>query len=407
MVQRSAQAPAIGSSQIGTLALLAAISPLATGMYLPALPQMAADLAVSPASLQLTVTGFLAGLAVGQLVIGAVSDRTGRRGPLLLAGIACVAASAACAVAPTVGVLVAARFVQGLAGAAGIVLGRAFVADRSAGSDSARVFSILMTIGAVAPTLAPLLGGALLLEVGWRGIFWALTVIALLMVLGSSLALPESLPPSRRSGSWRTWSRSAASIITQRRYVGYTLVLVFSYATLIAYVTASPFVLETGFGLTPGWYSVVFAANAVGLTLGSLINARLVGRLGPRRLLGLGLTSQLVLAIALVVQATFGHSSLLLVLVLLWGCVASLGFIVGNATALALDRMPSGVGAASAIMGALQFGVAAVVAPFVGGSDGTGVLSMGLVMSGTAGLAALAYVSLAGARSRRRRSEIS
>ena len=377
----------IRSPQIWALALLAAVSPLATGMYLPAMPQMGADLPASTTALQLTVTAFLAGLAAGQLVIGAISDRTGRRGPLLIAGVACVAASAVCAAAPTIEVLVVARFVQGFAGAAGIVLGRAIVADRATGAESARVFSLLMTIGAVAPVIAPLLGGAVLQATGWRAIFWLLTLIAVLMLAGSFVALPESLPPSRRAGDWGATLRDALLVLRNRRYLGHTLALVFSYSTLIAYVAASPFVLQVGFGLTPFWYSVVFAANALGLTLGSLINARLVGRVPARLLLRIGLVAQFAAAATLLLLAVIGQISLLMLLILLWICVTSLGLIAANATSLALADVSRGLGAASALLGAAQFGLAAVVAPLVGLGGGSSPVAMALVMAVAAGLA--------------------
>ncbi|SDG58831.1 multidrug effflux MFS transporter [Microbacterium pygmaeum] len=381
--------------QLWTLALLAAVSPLATGMYLAAIPQMRVDLAASTTGVQLTITGFLAGLAVGQLVIGAVSDRTGRRAPLLVAGVACVLASAVCALAPTIEVLVAARFVQGFAGAAGIVLGRAIVADRADGTDSARVFSLLMTIGAVAPVLAPLLGGAILQSAGWREIFWVLTGIAVLMLAGSFFALPESLPAGRRAASWRVTWRDALAAASHRPYLGYTLCLVFSYSVLIAYVTGSPFVLQIGFGLTPLWYAVVFAANALGLTLGSLLNARLVRRVAARRLLSVGVVVQLSASGALLLLAAADLAGLPVVLVLLWVSVTALGFIAANATSLALGELSRGLGAASALLGAAQFGVAALAAPLVGIGGEVSTRSVALVMTiaGTLGLASLVILT--------------
>ena len=398
MVLPSSTSVPIRAPQIWALALLAAVSPLATGMYLPAMPQMGADLPADTTALQLTVTAFLAGLAAGQLIIGAVSDRTGRRRPLLIAGVACVAASAVCAAAPTIEVLVIARFVQGFAGAAGIVLGRAIVADRARGAESARIFSLLMTIGAVAPILAPLLGGVVLQLSGWREIFWVLTLIAVLMLVGSFVALPESLPISRRAGNWRTTLRDALLVITNRRYLGYTLALVFSYSTLIAYVAASPFVLQVGFGITPLWYSVIFAVNALGLTLGSLINARLVGGVAARRLLAIGLTVQLTAVLVLLLLAVVGALSLPGLLILLWVSVTSLGFIVANATSLALEDMTQGVGSASAILGAAQFGVAAIVAPLVGVAGGSSSAPMALVMLIAAALAITSFLVLTRSR---------
>jgi DHA1 family bicyclomycin/chloramphenicol resistance-like MFS transporter len=395
-----AAGPLTGPAQAGerlpapavlALALLAAISPLATGMYLPGFPRMADDLSTGAAALQLTMTTFLAGLALGQLVIGPISDRTGRRAPLLVGATVCVLASALCAVAPTVEVLVAARFVQGFAGAAGVVLGRAVVADSVRGVAAARSFSMLMTLGAVAPVIAPLLGGALLGPVGWRGVFVALTVLAVGMLLGAWFVLPESLPPDRRrGGGLRATLGGARSVLADRGYRGYAVAFVFSYGTLLAYVSASPFVLQVVFGLSPGWYSVVFATNALGLTLGSFANARLVTRIGARRLLTLGLGWQLVSVLVLLVLTATGALTVGAVLVLLWSSVTSLGFVMGNATSLALGRAEERAGTGSAVLGAAQFALAALVAPLVGIGGEDTVVPMAVTMAVCAVVAATA-----------------
>jgi DHA1 family bicyclomycin/chloramphenicol resistance-like MFS transporter len=367
------------------LALLAAISPLATGMYLPAFPLMADDLSTDAATLQLTMTTFLAGLAAGQLVIGPLSDRRGRRGPLLTGAAVCVLASAVCTVAPGIGVLIAARFLQGFAGAAGIVLGRAIIADTVTGTVAARTFSWLMTLGAVAPVVAPLLGGALLRPLGWRGVFGALTVIAVVMLVGAFVVLPESLPLSRRGAGAPL--RGAGGLLADRQYLAHAVVLVFSYGMLIAYVSASPFVLQEVFGLSPGWYAVAFAANAGGLTLASLTNARLVGRFGARRLLRIGLAWELGSAGVLLVLTVAGSLTLVPVLVLFWSCVASLGLVMGNATSLALAGTARSAGTGSALLGAGQFALAAAVAPLVGiGGERTAV-PMAVTMTVSAGIA--------------------
>lgn len=392
--------PATGATRSGiavpqllTLALLAAISPLATAMYLPAMPAMAEDLRVDAQTVQLTITTFLVGLAVGQLVIGPLSDRTGRR-PLLLActGL-CVVASAACAFAPGVELLLAARLLQGLAGAAGIVLGRAIVADTLRESAAARAFSLLMTIGAIAPVVAPLLGGFVDAMIGWRGVFVVLTGFAVMMLVGSVLFLSESLPAERRRpGAWRDWAREVATVVTGRRFIAYTAVLVFTYATMIAYVSASPFVLQEHFGLSPTEYALVFAANAGGLTLASFANARLVRRFAPGRILAVGLIGELCAVLVLLIATVTAHLTVPLLLPLLWLSVACLGLIMGNATALALDQAAGGVGSASAVIGAAQFTLAAIVASLAAGGPDGGVVAMAVTMAGCAAIAALAFV---------------
>ncbi len=380
-------------AQLLTLALLAAISPLATAMYLPGMPAMATDLSSSATTIQLTVTAFMAGLAAGQLLIGALSDRTGRRMPLLISALVCVLASAVCVLAPSVEVLLAARLLQGLSGAAGIVLGRAIVADLLQGSAAARAFSLLVTIGAIAPVIAPLLGGFLVEVAGWRGVFGALTGIAVVMLVGAWFLLPETLAREDRLGSGLGAAfRTTWPILARRRFLGYTLALVFSYATLTAYVSASPFVLQVGFGLAPAAYAVVFAVNALGLTTGSFANARLVGRFGARRMLSVGLGLQLTNAVVLLALAASRNLDIVALLVLLWLSLTSFGLIIGNATSLALGGLPHSIGAASAIIGAVQFGVAAVVAPLVSIGGAARPLPMAVVMSGSAVIAAVAFL---------------
>lgn len=377
------------------LALLSAVAPLATDMYLPGFPAMADELSTDASSVQLTLTTFMAGLAVGQLVIGPLSDRWGRRRPLLIGVAVCVIASALCAAAPNVGALIAFRFLQGFSGAAGVVLGRAIVADTVRGTAAARIFSVLMTITGLAPVVAPLLGGALLGPVGWRGVFVLLSVLAIVMLGGSFFVLKETLPVSaRQGGSLATTFRGARVVLSNRRFLGYTLAFVFAFGTLFGYVSASPFVLQTVFGLSSGWFSVTFAVNALGLTLGSLTNARMVRRFGPRRLLMCGLGSLMTWSFVLFVLAVAGWLTLGPVLVLLWLTVTSLGFVMGNATSLAITQTPSAAGTGSAVIGASQFALAAVVSPLVGlGGEGTAV-PMAVVMVTSAAIALVAFFGL-------------
>ncbi|WP_345802856.1 multidrug effflux MFS transporter [Microbacterium sp. AZCO] len=389
-----ASAARLATPQLLTLALLAAISPLATAMYLPAMPAMAVELATDAQTLQLTLTAFMVGLAAGQVVLGPLSDRVGRR-PVLLAGAGvCVVASAACALAPGIEILIAARLVQGVAGAAGIVLGRAMVADTVRGKPAARAFSLLMTMGAIAPVVAPLLGGILTQATGWRGVFTALTGFAALMLLGALVLLPETLPSTRRraAGGGETMRR-LWTVVRRPRFIAYTAVLVFAYATLIAYVSASPFVLQEGFGLAPGAFSLAFAANAVGLTLASFANARLVRIVAPRRILAIGLVGEASVVLVLVGTALIGSLTTPLLLALLWMSVTCLGFIMGNATALAMDQATREAGSASALLGAAQFGLAALAAPAANSGAGGSPVAMAVTMAVCVSGAVIAFVA--------------
>ncbi|MCZ8377434.1 multidrug effflux MFS transporter [Mycobacterium sp. CPCC 205372] len=378
-------------SWLGVLALLTAVAPLATDMYLPAFPAMAEEFGTSASAIQLTLTTFMIGLAIGQLVIGPLSDRFGRR-PLMLAGtLVCVLAGAACALAPTIELLTVFRFLQGFSGAAGVVLSRAVVSDRAHGAAAARVFSLMMIINGVAPVVAPLLGGSLMGLIGWRGVFWIITGLAAAMFVGVVAVLGETHPEERRmTGGVAAMLRDARSVLTNRHYIGYTAAFAFSFAVMFAYIAASPFVLQNVLGLSEITYAMAFAANAVGLVLMNALNARIVGRFGQRRLLALGTSLLVVFAALLLVDAVLGPV-LWATLVLLWGTVTSLGLVMANATSLALDEVRATAGTGSAMLGALQFGLAAVVSPLVGiGGDHTAVpMAVTMVVSAVIGAGAL------------------
>jgi DHA1 family bicyclomycin/chloramphenicol resistance-like MFS transporter len=376
------------------LAALTAITPLATDMYLPAFPRMATDLGTTASAIQLTLTAFMIGLALGQLVIGPLSDQRGRRG-LLLAGTAvCAVAGLVCALAPSIGVLVVARFVQGFGGAAGVVLARAVIADRASGVAAARLFAVMMMIQGVAPVLAPLVGGGLVTAVGWRGVFGILAALSALMIVGVLLRVPETLPAERRTRGLAAFGRDARAVLTNRRYLGYTATLVLGFAAMFAYISASPFVLQNILGLSVGWYSVAFAANALGLAGVSALAGHLVQRVAPRRLLAIGVTAVLVLCALLLVDVAVLDLPLWPTLVLMFLTVSALGLVFGNATTLATDEVARTAGTGSAVMGALQFGLAAVVSPLVGLRGEHDALPMALTMLAAAVLAAAALVTL-------------
>lgn len=378
-------------SWLGVLALLTAVAPLSIDMYLPAFPTMAEEFGTTASAIQLTLTTFMVGLALGQLVIGPLSDRFGRR-PLMLAGtVVCVLASAACALAPTIELLTAFRFLQGFSGAAGVVLSRAVVADRARGAAAARVFSLMMIINGLAPVIAPLIGGTLSEQLGWRGVFWVLTGLAVAMVVGVAVVLAETHPREHRSsGGITAMLRDARTVLTNRRYIGYTLTFAFSFSVMFAYISASPFVLQNVLGLSKIGYSFAFAANAVGLVTMNALNARIVGRFGQRRLLMLGVCLLMLFSGLLLVDALLGPV-LWATLVLMCGAVSSLGLVVANATSMALEQAGHVAGTASAVLGALQFGLAAAVSPLVGvAGDHTAVpMAVVMVISALVGAAAL------------------
>ncbi|SEG55118.1 MFS transporter, DHA1 family, bicyclomycin/chloramphenicol resistance protein [Thermomonospora echinospora] len=383
--------PGVSGALLAVLALLSAVAPFATDMYLPAFTDMADDLDAGAAGVQLTLTAFLVGLATGQFISGPLSDRFGRRAPLLLATSVATLAAALCALAPNVGTLVAMRFVQGFTGAAGIVIARAVVADRTTGQAAAKVFSLLASIGGIAPVVAPLAGGALV-PAGWRSVFWALTGISALMLLGALFVVPESLPRARRhSGGLAATGRAMRRLLTDRGYLGHILTFAFAFAGLMGYISASPFVVQNVLGLSTTAYTLDFAANALGMVVTGLVNARLIGRFTPQALLRFGQGAVLLGSAALAAMLAAGLPAAA-VLPVLFLVVSSFGLVMGNSSALAMGRAPYALGTGAAMMGALQFSLGALVSPLVGlGGEETGI-PMGITMLTAALLGVAAHL---------------
>ncbi|UVY83628.1 multidrug effflux MFS transporter [Brachybacterium sp. NBEC-018] len=374
-------ADAIGTTVLLALGLLSAIAPLATDLYLPTFPTMAAELGTSSTVIQLTLTTFLLGLTVGQLVFGPLSDRFGRRVPLVIGSALLVAASLACVLAPDPTVLVAARLVQGFAGAAGMVIGRAMIADLAAGPAAARAFSLMMLVSGVAPVIAPVLGGLLGDRLGWRGLLSLVLALSLIMLLTVLLGTRETLPSARRT---RRRERAAGAATTSplrsRVYLGRTITFACSFAAMMAYISASPFIYQQLMGLGTAAYGAAFGANALALMAVSALSARLAARMDPARLLRIGITALGISVAAGLALCLTGADPRWLMLPILTATAAQ-GLILGNATALALASVPQGAGTASAVLGALQFGLGALVTPLVSLGDGTGALPMLLVMA--------------------------
>jgi DHA1 family bicyclomycin/chloramphenicol resistance-like MFS transporter len=375
------------------LVLLAFAPPLGIDMYLPAFPLMAEEFRTDPSGVQLTLTAFVIGLALGQLVLGPLSDRYGRR-TLILGGTALSAVSAAaCVIAPSLESLTVLRFLMGFSGAAGVVVGRAVVSDTAEGRGAARMFGILMALGGIAPIAAPLLGGVVINAAGWRACFGALAAVSLLTFLVALVAVPESLPPERRhGGGLRSTLATARSLLADRVYLGYTFAFGLGFAALFCYIAASPFFLQYVLGLTVGQSSVAFAAGAVTATLSSATNARIVGRISPEILLRTGLLTMLTSTAVLLAVTLAGQLNRAVAVGPLLLFFVGLGMIMGNATALAIQRVPHAAGTGSAVLGTLQGFLAALVAPLMGlgGQDVAVPLFLGMTIC--AGLACLALL---------------
>ena len=380
----------IGPLLLLVLALLSAVAPLGIDLYLPAFPEMAAELATSATAIQLTLTAFLVGLTLGQLVFGALSDRHGRFRPLLVGAVLCVIASAVAVWAPSIGVLIAARFVQGFTGAAGMVIGRAIISDLAEGQAAARAFSLMMIVGAVAPVVAPFAGSTMVDTIGWRGILAVLCGLAVLMVIATVLVVRESHPLERRSAA--TGSNTAGlQVLRTRTFIGTTAAITFAFAVMMAYISASPFVYQVMIGMTPLQYGLAFGFNAVGISVVSAISARLSSAVNVRTLLGTGLAVQFCATVVLLVVAVTQAPAWWLAIPIFFA-VSSLGLVLGNGTALALSAVPGAAGTGSAVLGAVQFGFAAAISPLVSLGGENTALPLAIVMLTCSALAATAFV---------------
>lgn len=385
------------------LGMLTALGPFTVDMYLPALPTITADLHTTDTVVQLTLTGTLIGLAIGQLVVGPLSDVHGRRRPLVIGTAVHVVASASCFFAPSIAVLGALRTLQGFGAAATGVIAMAVVRDLFAGRAAAVVLSRLMLVMGIAPILAPTVGGLLLNTVSWQGVFLVLAGLGMSMMVLGGCALPETLPPAARTGRGiRQVARMYLTLTQDRHFVVLVLVCGLGRGVLWAYIAGSPFVLQDQFGLNPRSYGIAFAAGAVLLIGASQLNVVLLERWSPQRICVVSLVTSTVVGIgfiALAATATGGFLGFSLPVLTL---LAATGFVMPNAPALALSRHGEAAGTAAALVGFAQFAAAAMVAPAVGLLGNTSLaVAVAMTVSATLGLCAL----LATIRRPRSRSE--
>jgi DHA1 family bicyclomycin/chloramphenicol resistance-like MFS transporter len=357
------------------LGALSAIGPLSIDMYLPALPAITGEMATGPAQVQLTLTACLIGVSLGQVVAGPLSDVRGRRVPLLTGIAGYAVASVLCAFAPSIEALVALRLLQGLAGGAALVIVRAIVRDLYGGTEIARIFATLMLVSGLAPILAPIAGAQLLEFTSWRGVFVTLGVAGLLLLGTVLLGVRETLPAERReSGGLRHTLATFWLLLRDRSFMAAAVAGGLGFAAMFAYISASPFVLQEIYGVSPSVYSLIFAANALGLTLMAQVGGRLAGRIRPARLVLAGLFVSLAGALALAAGVLSGLG-LPAVVAALFVLMCGAGLVLPGTGALALAGQPPQIaGSASALLGVLQFALGAVAAPMVGlAGSGTAV----------------------------------
>ncbi|EFH82480.1 drug resistance transporter, Bcr/CflA subfamily [Ktedonobacter racemifer DSM 44963] len=366
---------------------LGALGPLANDMYVPSLPALSHDLSATTSQAQLTLSAFILGLALGQIVAGPISDARGRRRPLLIGIAVYVLTSLLCAIAPSMAILIPLRFIQGVAGAAGVALALAMVSDLYSGIAQARFFSLLMQINGLAPMLAPLLGGQLLRVTSWHGIFVTLALAAVLLLAVSALGLGETLPVSQRQRGGITTTLSAfRELLMDRRFVGYALSCGFAFTACIIYISVSPFVLQNIYEISPQLLGIIFGINALGIVIMAQVNARLVGRVPSQHLLSYGYAMIALGGVALLVVVLSGIG-LIGILPAFFILTSSLGLIMPNATTLAMANTRT-AGSAAALLGVLQLAIGAVVAPLVGLGGSASALPM------AASIAAFALATL-------------
>ncbi|WP_339079989.1 multidrug effflux MFS transporter [Pseudomonas sp. TMP9] len=348
------------------LGALSAFGPLAIDFYLPSFPALARAFATDVEHVQLSLAVYFIGLAIGQLVYGPLADRFGRRKPLLVGVTLFSLASLACALAPSLEWLIAARFVQALGGCAGMVVSRAVVRDLCDPINSAKVFSQLMLVMGLAPILAPLAGGLLLSTLGWPSIFICLTLFSFLCLLAVAKWLPETLardaPSAPLSGALGQYRRLLANL----PFLGYALTGGFAVAGMFAYIAGSPFVFIELYGIPTEHYGWLFGSNALGFILAAQLNAWLVARHGPGYWLGKVVWFYWAAGLALLLVALAKPQALWPLLIPLFCCIACLGILLPNASACAMAGQGRHAGSASALLGSLQFAIAASAAAMVG-----------------------------------------
>ena len=362
------------------LGFLASIPPFATDFYLPALPQMTMDLGANASLVQLSLTACLLGMALGQFVIGPYSDVWGRRVPLTVSLIVFVVSTILCAFSPNIWVLVILRFIQGFSGAGGVVLSRAIVRDLYTGYEVTKFMALLTLINGVITILAPVAGGQLLKITDWRGIFFILGVISIIILISVMVGVKETLPVESRteSGLKHTVS-NFGNLFKDKMFMGYTLTSGLIFGGFFGYMSASPFVLQDIYGLSVQEYSFSFAINATGVILATYIADRFVGKLGESKILmfflGLSLLASLLLLVSIPLQ--WNIIFILIAFFLIFSCMGVVSMLCNS---LGMQSQNKNAGSASALLGLVPFIIGAITAPLVGIGGGNTAVPMAIVI---------------------------
>lgn len=376
------------------LGALAAMGPLTIDMYLPSFPAIAASFDTTASLVQVSLTACLLGIGIGQLVFGPMSDVHGRKKPLVYSLIGYGIASAISALSPSVTAFIAARFLQGLAASAGIVISRAIVRDSFSGRSLTKFFATLMLINNLAPILAPILGGVILTFTEWRSIFGLLSAIGFLFFIIVLFRFEETLPEDRRIPSnFGNTVKNFVSLLKNREFMGYALAQGFIMAGIFAYVAGTPFVYQNIYEVSPQAFSLLFGMNGIGLIMGTQTVGRLTGLLTELQFFKVGLFMSLASGTTLLLAVLF-NGPLLTIIIPIFFFVSSIGVIGTSSFSLAMESQGHIAGSASALLGLLPFLLGAITAPLVGISGEYTAVPMGVIIFASALLATLSYKGL-------------
>lgn len=374
------------------LGSLTALGPLTIDTYLPAFPAISEQLSAPESAVQLTLTGTLIGVAIGQLVVGPLSDALGRRRPLITAVSVHVVVSVLCAIAPNVAVLGGLRVFQGMAAAGGAVVAMAVVRDLFPGVTGVTMLSRLMLVTGVAPILAPTLGAQLLRVTDWRGIFWVLALIGAVLIAVVSVGLRETLPPERRrTGGMSDTAKTYRRLVRERTFVGLMLTAGLMMAALFSYISGSSFVMQDVYGLSEQDFGFMFGINSVGLVVATQINGRVALRYGPHRIVAISVPVAAAANAVLLLNAATGTFGLAGVAVPLFVMLTMIGFTMPNMPVLALANHGRTAGTAAGLIGASNFAFGGATAPLVGALGSSSAAPMAAVMATATAGAVLAY----------------
>lgn len=371
------------------LGVLAGIGPLCTDLYLPALPQVATAFQAGAAEAQLSLTATLLGIALGQIFIGPVSDIRGRKTPLLVSLFIFIAASFLCATSTSMTMFIIFRFVQGLSGAGGIVLSRAVACDLYEGTELTKFFSLLMLINGIAPIFSPVIGGQILKVVDWPGIFFFLSICGIAIIAAVLWGLEESLPKEERNaGGIRSTFTVFGQLLKNQKFMGYALIHSLVIGGMFGYIAASPFVLQTIYGLSPAAFSLCFALNGIGIMIFAQLTGKFSPRYGEKAILHFGLILSLGASIVVLLASALKTAAIGWILLPLFIVVSCVGITTTTSFSLAIQTQLVGAGSASGLVGVISFLFGAIASPLVGLGGGNTALPMGIVLF-TANLAAL------------------